>query len=59
MPNPPHLTQEKFDELVAEGIKNDQREALWRLAFNYNGKNIDFSKIADYFISCRWTPIYF
>ena len=52
-PNPPHLTQEKFDELIAEGIKNDQREALWRLAFNYNGKNIDFSKIADYFILKR------
>lgn len=34
-PFPPNLTQEKFDKLVKIGIENDEREWLWRLAFNY------------------------
>jgi len=39
--------------LVKVGIEEDKREALWRLAFNYNGKNKDFSLIEDYFILKR------
>ena len=44
------LTQSEFDDLVMVGIEDDNREALWRLAFNYNNKNKDFTKIVDYFI---------
>ncbi len=49
-PFPPYLTQEKFDRLVKVGIENDEREWLWRLAFNYEIYNINFDKIVDYFI---------
>lgn len=52
-PMPPVLTQEEFNELVKIGIKKDKRESLWRLAFNYNRKNKDFSLIEDYFIHKR------
>lgn len=47
---PPQIDQEKFNDLVKAGIKNNEREWLWRLAFNYNRKNKDFSLIEDYFI---------
>ena len=47
------LTQSEFDDLVMVGIEDDNREALWRLAFNYNNKNKDFTKIVDYFILKR------
>lgn len=50
VPLPPKITQDEFDDLVKVGIENDKREKLWRLAFNYNHKNIDFSLIEDYFI---------
>lgn len=53
VPLPPEITQEDFNELVSVGIKNDKREALWRLAMNYNRKGKDFSKIVDYFIEKR------
>lgn len=53
VPLPPVLTQKKFDNLVSIGIKEDKRESLWRLAFNYNKKKINFSKIEDYFIEKR------
>lgn len=49
-PNPPYITQEKFEELVKIGIEKDKREWLWRLAFNYENKNINFDSITDYFI---------
>ena len=49
-PCPPVLTQEEFNRLVKEGIKNDKKELLWRLAFNYENKNINFDDIIDYFI---------
>lgn len=52
-PMPPVITQEGFDDLVKVGIKDDKREALWRLAFNYNNKKINFSIIEDYFIEKR------
>lgn len=50
VPMPPQISQEKFDKIVKVGIENDEREWLWRLAFNYNEKNKDFSLIEDYFI---------
>lgn len=53
VPMPPQISQEKFDKIVKEGIENDEREWLWRLAFNYNEKNKDFSLIEDYFIEKR------
>lgn len=53
VPMPPQIDQEKFNDLVKVGIKNDEREWLWRLAFNYNEKNKDFSLIEDYFIEKR------
>ena len=49
-PNPPHLGQEKFDELVHIGIEKDKREWLWRLAFNYENKGLHFDDIANYYI---------
>jgi len=53
VPLPPEIDQEGFNDLVNIGIKEDKREALWRLAFNYNGKNKDFSLVEDYFILKR------
>lgn len=53
VPMPPQISQEKFDKIVKVGIENDEREWLWRLAFNYNEKNKDFSLIEDYFIKKR------
>ena len=50
VPIPPQIDQEKFNDLVKVGIKNNEREWLWRLAFNYNRKNKHFSLIEDYFI---------
>lgn len=52
-PMPPDIDQETFDELVYAGIKEDKRESLWRLAFNYNGKNKCFTHIENYFIEKR------
>lgn len=53
VPMPPQISQEKFDKIAKVGIENDEREWLWRLAFNYNEKNKDFSLIEDYFIEKR------
>jgi len=53
VPMPPEINQEGFNALTEVGIKNDKREALWRLAFNYNHKKINFSRIEDYFIEKR------
>ena len=53
MPNTPRITQNKFDSLVMVGIKDNKRESLWRLAFNYNQKGLDFSYIVDYFIEMK------
>lgn len=52
-PMPPVINQEEFNDLVKIGIKDDKREALWRLAFNYEHKNINFSLIEDYYIEKR------
>lgn len=53
VPMPPQITQKAFDDLVSVGIKEDKREALWRLAFNYNRKKMNFFRIEDYFIEKR------
>ena len=49
-PFPPNLTQEEFDKLVKVGIEKDEREWLWRLAFNYERSKINYDNIVDYFI---------
>ena len=49
-PFPPQIDQEVFDALVKVGIENDEREWLWRLAYNYEERNINFDLIVDYFI---------
>ena len=53
VPMPPEIDQKAFDELAQIAIDKDEREWLWRLAFNYNGKNKDFSLIEDYFIKVK------
>lgn len=53
VPLPPPINQEYFDDLVVAGIKEDKKEAIWRLAMNYNERGKDFSKIEDYFILKR------
>ncbi len=50
-PFPPNLSQEEFDKLVKAGIEKDERESLWRLAFNYDRSKINFDTIVDYFIN--------
>lgn len=53
VPMPPRIEQDLFDEMVEAGIKEDKREALWRLVFNYVGRNKDFTRVEDYFIEKR------
>ena len=52
VPLPPPIKQEDFNDLVKVGIEEDNREALWRLAVNYD-KKMDFTLIEDYFIEKR------
>lgn len=52
-PIPPKITQEEFNNLANIAINEDKREALWRLALNYNHKNKDFSLVENYFIEKR------
>ena len=49
-PFPPKLKQEEFERLDKVGIENDEREWLWRLAFNYENSDFNFDLIVDYFI---------
>ena len=49
-PFPPQLKQDEFEEVVKAGIEKDEREWLWRLAFNYENSDLDFKSIVDYFI---------
>lgn len=53
VPLPPKISQEAFDDLVRAGIKEDKREALWRLAVNYSQKEKSFTLIEDYFIKVK------
>ena len=50
---PPAISQEAFDAITDVAIKNDEREKLFRLAFNYEDLNKDFTRIEDYFIEKR------
>ena len=52
-PFPPNINQEEFEKIVKAGIEHDKREWLWRLAFNYNNKKINFDSIVDYFIKVK------
>ena len=49
-PFPPNLDQEEFDKLVKVGIEHNEKELLWRLAFNYEKRKMNFDVIADYYI---------
>lgn len=53
MPNPFKLSKEKLDDLINIGIKQNNKEKLWRLAFNYAGHGMDISKIEDYYVNER------
>ncbi len=53
VPVPPLINQEVFNALVLAGIKEDKKEAIWRLAMTYHHRGKDFSKIIDYFIKVR------
>lgn len=53
MPNPFKLSKEKLDDLIEIGLKQNNKEKLWRLAFNYAEYGIDTSKIEDYYINER------
>lgn len=53
MPNPFKLSTEKLDDLIEIGLKQNNKEKLWRLAFNYAEYGIDTSKIEDYYINER------
>lgn len=57
-PFPPNLSQEEFDKLVKVGIEKDEREWLWRLAFNYEKSKISFDDIVDYFIKKKMDTIF-
>ena len=50
VPKPIKITEKKFTDLVNAGIKEDKRESLWRLAFNYEGQGMNYANIEDYFI---------
>lgn len=49
--NPPEITQERFNVLIDELIKEDKRETIWRLCGIYIGYN--FNKVIDYYIEKR------
>ena len=50
VPIPLKIDENKFLDLVAVGIKNDQKESLWRLAFTYENKHFNYNNIINYFI---------
>ena len=47
---PPMIDNETFNKLVELGIEKGSKEKLWRLAFNYENKGKDFTKIIDYYV---------
>lgn len=49
-PFPPQFNEEEFNRLIKAGIEKDEREWLWRLAFNYDNSGFDFNPIVDYYI---------
>ncbi len=52
-PFPPKLSQEEFDIIVSAGIKEDKREELWRMAFNFERYELNMDLIVDYFIKVK------
>lgn len=52
-PFPPKIDQDTFEKLVSAGKEKDEREWLWRLAFNYEETGINFDSIVDYFIEVK------
>lgn len=52
-PLPPSISQEKFEKVVKAGIEKDEREWLWRLAYNYENKDIKLDSIVNYFIKVK------
>lgn len=50
VPKPLKLSPETFARLVSKAINNDNREGLWRLAFNYASENQNLDAIEDYYI---------
>ena len=52
-PFPPQLKQDEFEEIVKAGIEKDEREWLWRLAFNYEKSDLDLKSIVDYYIKVK------
>jgi len=53
VPLPPEIGEDGFNDLVKVGIEHNEKEYLWRLAFNYGHHKYDFSKIEDYYIQER------
>ena len=53
VPRPIELSKTHFNKLIEICIKNDNREWLWRLAFNYENTDMNLQQIADYFILKR------
>lgn len=49
--NPPMIDDYTFNKLVELGIEKGSKEKLWRLAFNYENKGKDFTKIIDYYVA--------
>ena len=52
-PFPPQLSDEEFQDLVKVGIEKDEREWLWRLAFNYQDSDHKFDSIVNYYIKVK------
>ena len=48
----PKLDSEELNKLIDAGIEHDEREYLWRLAFNFEFE-VDLDRIANYFISVK------
>lgn len=52
-PFPPQISKDEFNRLVKVGIEHDEREWLWRLAFNYENGEYNFDQIADYYLEVK------
>ena len=51
VPMPPQIDQKKFNDLIKAGIKNDEREWLWRLALNSLIENYYIKIKDDYYLT--------
>lgn len=48
-PRPIPISEEKYNQLVEAGKKEDARESLWRLALNYYEQDYNVETIADFY----------